>query len=126
MRPSPSSPYSPYQLACAPLSSPLLGDCQIAATHLPIPHTGKATNVPPPDSLTPAEHAAPGPTWQVTSRPRSSEEEVAFILSTISDYIGVRVAPSDVLSTWSGIRPLASNPKVCGAVQLYTRLGVRF
>jgi len=43
---------------------------------------------------------------QATSRPRASEEDIDFILSTISDFLDVRVSRSDVLSTWSGIRPL--------------------
>jgi glycerol-3-phosphate dehydrogenase len=47
----------------------------------------------------------------VTDRPRSSEEEVSFILGTMGEYLGIRVGRSDVLSAWSGIRPLPSNPK---------------
>ena len=37
--------------------------------------------------------------------------QVAFILESLSDMLGVKVRRSDVLSTWTGIRPLASNPK---------------
>lgn len=37
--------------------------------------------------------------------------QVAFILQSLSDMLGVKVRRSDVLSTWTGIRPLASNPK---------------
>ncbi len=51
------------------------------------------------------------PRTQVTSTPRTSEEELAYILATLSDYLGVRISTGDVLSTWSGIRPLPSNPK---------------
>jgi len=51
----------------------------------------------------------------VTTRPRASDAEVAFILSTLSDYLGVRVPPSDVLSAWSGIRPLAHVPSANAA-----------
>ena len=43
-------------------------------------------------------------------RPRPKEEEVRFILEAISDYLTVEVRRSDVLSTWSGIRPLATDP----------------
>jgi len=43
---------------------------------------------------------------QATSRPRASEEDIDFILSTISDFLDVKVSRGDVLSTWCGIRPL--------------------
>jgi len=36
---------------------------------------------------------------------------VKFILDSLGDILGVKVEPSDVRSVWSGIRPLASNPK---------------
>lgn len=39
---------------------------------------------------------------------------MAFILDTLSDYLGVRISRQDVLSCWSGIRPLPSNPKAAG------------
>ncbi len=43
-------------------------------------------------------------------RPRPRKEDVDFILEAISDYLTVEVRASDVLSAWSGIRPLASDP----------------
>lgn len=33
-----------------------------------------------------------------------------FILDAISEYLTVKVRRSDVLSTWAGLRPLASDP----------------
>eukprot|EP00983_Pelagomonas_calceolata_P036759 1134489-Pelagomonas_calceolata.AAC.9 len=48
---------------------------------------------------------------QATSRPRSSEEDIDFILATLSDFLDVRVSRGDVLSTWCGIRPLPAPKK---------------
>ncbi|GLC35549.1 hypothetical protein PLESTM_000336300 [Pleodorina starrii] len=47
----------------------------------------------------------------VTPRPVASREEVEFILEALRDYLGIQVRSSDVLSTWSGIRPLAADPR---------------
>lgn len=46
----------------------------------------------------------------VTDRPQAHEDEVKFILEAISEYLTVKVRRSDVLSTWAGLRPLASDP----------------
>eukprot|EP00249_Psilotum_nudum_P023306 c28824_g3_i1 orf=418-2373(-) len=46
----------------------------------------------------------------ITMLPEPHEEEIEFILDAISDYLCVKVRRSDVLSAWSGIRPLASDP----------------
>jgi len=37
--------------------------------------------------------------------------QIAFILESLGDILSLKVRRSDVLSTWTGIRPLASNPK---------------
>eukprot|EP00897_Mesotaenium_endlicherianum_P007288 jgi/Mesen1/6588/ME000338S05767 len=47
-------------------------------------------------------------TDSIAQWPQAHEEEVQFILHAISQYLSVR--REDVLSTWSGIRPLASDP----------------
>eukprot|EP00983_Pelagomonas_calceolata_P014148 451797-Pelagomonas_calceolata.AAC.4 len=47
----------------------------------------------------------------ITSRPRSTQAEIDFILNTLSDYLDVRVTPKDVLSAWCGIRPLPNSGK---------------
>ncbi|KAJ7559810.1 hypothetical protein O6H91_04G102400 [Diphasiastrum complanatum] len=49
---------------------------------------------------------------KLTMYPEPHEEEIQFILDAISDYLTVKVRRSDVLSAWSGIRPLASDPSV--------------
>ncbi|GAX74717.1 hypothetical protein CEUSTIGMA_g2165.t1 [Chlamydomonas eustigma] len=47
----------------------------------------------------------------ISAHPHGTQDEVNFILESLSDILGLKVAPSDVQSVWTGIRPLASNPK---------------
>lgn len=47
----------------------------------------------------------------ITMRPEPHENEIQFILDAICDYLNVKVRRTDVLSAWSGIRPLAVDPK---------------
>ncbi|KAL0403506.1 UNVERIFIED_CONTAM: Glycerol-3-phosphate dehydrogenase SDP6, mitochondrial [Sesamum radiatum] len=47
----------------------------------------------------------------ITMLPEPHEDEIEFILDAISDYLNVKVRRTDVLSAWSGIRPLAVDPK---------------
>ncbi|GJU02058.1 glycerol-3-phosphate dehydrogenase SDP6, mitochondrial [Tanacetum coccineum] len=44
--------------------------------------------------------------------PKPHEDEIQFILDAICDYLNVKVRRTDVLSAWSGIRPLVTNPTV--------------
>ncbi|EEF32794.1 glycerol-3-phosphate dehydrogenase SDP6, mitochondrial [Ricinus communis] len=46
----------------------------------------------------------------ITALPEPHEDEIQFILDAISDYLSVKVRRTDVLSAWSGIRPLAVDP----------------
>lgn len=46
----------------------------------------------------------------ITMLPEPHEDEIQFILDAISDYLNVKVRRMDVLSAWSGIRPLAMDP----------------
>ncbi|KAL9241890.1 hypothetical protein vseg_015950 [Gypsophila vaccaria] len=46
----------------------------------------------------------------LTMLPEPHEDEIQFILDAISDYLNVKVRRTDVLSAWSGIRPLAMDP----------------
>ncbi|KAL8145842.1 glycerol-3-phosphate dehydrogenase SDP6, mitochondrial isoform X2 [Apium graveolens] len=46
----------------------------------------------------------------ITMLPEPHENEIQFILDAISDYLNVKVRRTDVLSAWSGIRPLAIDP----------------
>ncbi|KAL2227611.1 glycerol-3-phosphate dehydrogenase SDP6, mitochondrial [Sesamum indicum] len=47
----------------------------------------------------------------ITMLPEPHEDEIEFILDAISDYLNIKVRRVDVLSAWSGIRPLAMDPK---------------
>ncbi|XP_068640408.1 glycerol-3-phosphate dehydrogenase SDP6, mitochondrial-like [Aristolochia californica] len=47
---------------------------------------------------------------KITYLPQPREEDIDFILQAISDYLNIEVRRSDILSAWSGIRPLATNP----------------
>ncbi|XP_046745836.1 glycerol-3-phosphate dehydrogenase, mitochondrial isoform X1 [Diprion similis] len=48
----------------------------------------------------------------VTHNPRPTEDEIMFILQEVKNYLNpdVEVRRGDVLSAWSGIRPLVSDP----------------
>ncbi|GER51257.1 glycerol-3-phosphate dehydrogenase family protein [Striga asiatica] len=46
----------------------------------------------------------------ITMLPEPHEDEIEFILDAISDYLNIKVRRMDVLSAWSGIRPLAMDP----------------
>lgn len=48
---------------------------------------------------------------EITDMPRPHEAEIEFILDALRDYLNVEVRRKDVLSAWSGIRPLALDPK---------------
>lgn len=50
---------------------------------------------------------APAP---LTMEPRATAPEVDFILDALGDYITIKPRREDVLSAWSGIRPLAADP----------------
>ncbi|XP_034828534.1 glycerol-3-phosphate dehydrogenase, mitochondrial isoform X1 [Maniola hyperantus] len=49
---------------------------------------------------------------QVTHSPKPTEDEILFILTEVKNYLNpdVEVRRGDVLSAWSGIRPLVSDP----------------
>lgn len=49
---------------------------------------------------------------EVTHNPRPTEDEIMFILQEVKNYLNpdVEVRRGDVLSAWSGIRPLVSDP----------------
>lgn len=47
---------------------------------------------------------------EITTLPQPHEDEVAFILDALADYLRIEVRAEDVQSAWSGIRPLAVDP----------------
>ncbi len=56
----------------------------------------------------------------LTTTPRPTTAEVDFILETLSDYLAAKPRRQDVLSAWSGIRPLAADASK-GATENITR-----
>ena len=48
----------------------------------------------------------------ITHNPKPTEDEIMFILQEVKNYLNpdVEVRRGDVLSAWSGIRPLVSDP----------------
>jgi glycerol-3-phosphate dehydrogenase len=52
--------------------------------------------------------------------PRATSAEVDFILDALSDYVALKPRRTDVLSAWSGIRPLATDASK-GATENITR-----
>ena len=47
---------------------------------------------------------------EISTEPKPTEKEVDFILRAIAGYTSVAVRREDVMATWTGIRPLASDP----------------
>lgn len=47
---------------------------------------------------------------EISTEPKPTEKEVDFILRAIAGYTSVDVRREDVTATWTGIRPLASDP----------------
>lgn len=47
---------------------------------------------------------------EITPNPKPTEEEIVFLLKSLSKYLSVNVRRSDVLAAWSGLRPLVRDP----------------
>ncbi len=54
----------------------------------------------------------------IEEHPRATEEEIAYILRHVHKYFSVPVERSDVLASWSGLRPLVSNPNAADTAKL--------
>lgn len=48
---------------------------------------------------------------EYTSKPKALEKEVEYLISHVNDYFELRINTEDVLSSWSGIRPLVKSKK---------------
>lgn len=48
---------------------------------------------------------------QIESNPKPTEDDIQYILRHVAEYFDMPVSRQDVLSAWSGLRPLVSNPK---------------
>jgi glycerol-3-phosphate dehydrogenase len=66
-------------------------------------------------------HALVGTTDEpaaVTGHPRVREEDVAYLLRHVRRYFDLDVTEKDVKSSWSGLRPLVSDPKAVDTARL--------
>ena len=48
---------------------------------------------------------------EVHENPKATEEDINYILKQIGEYYDVKPTRSDVLASWTGIRPLVSDPR---------------
>lgn len=55
---------------------------------------------------------------EVVSKPKTSEEDINYILSEVSKYFATPLDRQDVKSFWTGIRPLVSDPEAADTSQL--------
>jgi glycerol-3-phosphate dehydrogenase len=47
---------------------------------------------------------------KVEANPRASDEDVAYILRQLSNYVATPITDKDILARWSGLRPLVQSP----------------
>jgi glycerol-3-phosphate dehydrogenase len=57
---------------------------------------------------------------EVTKDPKAAEEEIRWVLEEVRRYLSpdIKVRRGDVLSAWSGLRPLVRNPNASGTAGL--------
>lgn len=48
---------------------------------------------------------------EIVHNPKPTEEEIVFLLNSLSKYLSVSVRRGDVLAAWSGLRPLVRDPQ---------------
>ncbi len=54
----------------------------------------------------------------IEANPRASDDDIDYLLSYLGHYFDVPATRGDVLATWSGLRPLVSNPKASDTARL--------
>ena len=55
---------------------------------------------------------------EIEPHPKATEEEVGYILRHLHKYFSLPVSRDDVLATWSGLRPLVSDPAAADTAKL--------
>ncbi|MFO1518348.1 MAG: FAD-dependent oxidoreductase [bacterium] len=55
---------------------------------------------------------------KIETDPKPSEEDILYILHHIKKYLGISMKREEVLSAWSGLRPLVSDPKAADTARL--------
>ncbi len=66
-------------------------------------------------------HALVGTTDEpadLTEHPRPKAEEIAYLLRHLGRYFDLHVTEDDIKASWSGLRPLVSDPKAADTAQL--------
>ena len=67
------------------------------------------------------DHALVGTTddkAELEDHPRASDEDVAYLLSYVRRYLSIDATEADIKSRWSGLRPLAYDPKAKNSAEL--------
>ena len=54
----------------------------------------------------------------IEPHPKASREEIDYILRHVREYFDLPVTEADVLASWSGLRPLVSNPQAADTARL--------
>ncbi len=54
----------------------------------------------------------------IETNPEPSEDDIDYLLSYLSRYFNVPATKDDILATWSGLRPLVSDPKAADTAKL--------
>ena len=55
---------------------------------------------------------------EISEHPRPHAEDVAYLLRHVGRYFDIRVTGADVKASWSGLRPLVSDPKAADTARL--------
>jgi glycerol-3-phosphate dehydrogenase len=55
---------------------------------------------------------------EIVSHPKASEDDIAYVLRHVEKYFDLPLDRSDIKASWSGLRPLVSNPKAADTARL--------
>ncbi|UCH28010.1 MAG: FAD-dependent oxidoreductase [Trueperaceae bacterium] len=55
---------------------------------------------------------------EIQTHPKATEEEIEYILRHVHKYFSIPVSKDDVLASWSGLRPLVSDPEEADTAKL--------
>jgi glycerol-3-phosphate dehydrogenase len=55
---------------------------------------------------------------EIQTHPKATEEEIEYILRHVHKYFSIPVTKDDVLASWSGLRPLVSDPEEADTAKL--------
>lgn len=55
---------------------------------------------------------------QITEHPPATDKEIEYLLRHVGEYFDIKVSKDDIKATWSGLRPLVSDPKAADTSNL--------